>query len=90
MNRRFYNTAMKMAASTSALGRVADLVLEVRVEDEGGPLGLAPRTSFLAQALALAALSVALQAARGLSREEYVRRHRAGTLGRRGRGEGGR
>ena len=78
------------AASTSALGRVADLVLEVRVEDEGGPLGLAPRTSFLAQALALAALSVGLQAARGLSREEYVRRHRAGTLGRRGRGGGGR
>ena len=65
----------------SELGRLADVVLHAPVENEGGVLGLAPRISVLGQVFVVAALSVALEAARGLTLEEYGRRHRAGTLG---------
>lgn len=65
----------------SELGRLADLVLHAPVQQEGGILGLAPRISVLAQVFVVAALSVALEAARGLTLEEYSRWHRAGTLG---------
>ncbi len=69
--------------SDSALARAADVVLEARVSEEGGPLELAPRASTLAEMLVLAALSVELQASRGFSREDYNRRHPAGALGER-------
>jgi sugar/nucleoside kinase (ribokinase family)/D-arabinose 5-phosphate isomerase GutQ len=65
----------------SELGRLADVILHAPVENEGGVLGLAPRISVLGQVFVVAALSVALEAARGLTLEEYSRRHRAGTLG---------
>jgi sugar/nucleoside kinase (ribokinase family)/D-arabinose 5-phosphate isomerase GutQ len=65
----------------SELGQLADLVLHLPVKREGGVLGLAPRISVLAQVYVLAALSVALEAARGLTIEEYSRWHRAGALG---------
>ncbi len=65
----------------SELGSLANLVLEAPVQHEGGVLGLAPRISVLAQVFIVAALSVALEAARGLTLEEYSRWHRAGTLG---------
>jgi arabinose-5-phosphate isomerase len=65
----------------SPLARAADLVLDARVDDEGGPLGLAPRASFLAEVLVLAALSVALQSARSFGRDDYSLRHPAGELG---------
>ncbi len=67
----------------SPLGRASELVLEARVDDEGGPLGLAPRASYLAENLVLMALSVALQDAKGLTREGYHRRHPGGALGKR-------
>ncbi len=65
----------------SELGRLAAVVLHAPVENEGGVLGLAPRISVLGQVFVVAALSVALEAARGLTLEEYSRWHRAGTLG---------
>jgi len=65
----------------SELAQLADLVLHLPVKREGGVLGLAPRISVLAQVYALAALSVALEAAHGLTIEEYSRWHRAGALG---------
>src|SRR5579863_9734155 len=65
----------------SELGRLADLVLHAPIQQEGGVLGLAPRISVLAQVFVVAAISVALEAARGLTLEEYSRWHRAGTLG---------
>jgi len=65
----------------SELAQIADLVLTVPVKREGGILGLAPRISVMAQVLVLAGLSVALEAARGLTPEEYSRWHRAGALG---------
>ncbi|MGA7762764.1 MAG: PfkB family carbohydrate kinase [Candidatus Binataceae bacterium] len=65
----------------SELSHLADLVINAPVEQEGGVLGLAPRISVLAEVCVLAALSVALEAARGLTLEQYSRWHRAGTLG---------
>jgi sugar/nucleoside kinase (ribokinase family)/D-arabinose 5-phosphate isomerase GutQ len=65
----------------SDLSHLADLVINAPVEQEGGVLGLAPRISVLAEVCVLAALSVALEAARGLTLEQYGRWHRAGTLG---------
>ncbi len=65
----------------SELAQLADLVLLAPVKREGGILGLAPRISVLAQVFVLAGLSVALEAARGLTIEEYSRWHRAGALG---------
>jgi len=65
----------------SALARMAELVLHAPIAKEGGVLGLAPRISVLAQVFVVAALSVALEAARGLTLEEYGRWHRAGAIG---------
>ena len=65
----------------SELAQISDLVLHAPVKREGGILGLAPRISVLAQVFVLAGLSVALEAARGLTIEEYSRWHRAGALG---------
>jgi len=67
--------------SASELSHLADLVINAPVEQEGGVLGLAPRISVLAEVCVLAALSVALEAARGLTLEQYGRWHRAGALG---------
>ena len=65
----------------SPLAARADLVLEARVEREGGGLGFAPRASIAAELLVLAALSAALEAARGFTRADYHARHPAGALG---------
>ncbi|HUN58745.1 MAG TPA: hypothetical protein VMU41_11560, partial [Candidatus Binataceae bacterium] len=65
----------------SALARMSDLVLHAPVAKEGGVLGLAPRISVLGQVAVVAALSVGLEAARGLTLEEYSRWHRAGAIG---------
>lgn len=65
----------------SALARDADVVLAAHVDDEGDALGFAPRASILAETLVLAALSVALQEAKGFTREDYNRRHPSGELG---------
>jgi len=72
--------------SDSALARAAEVVLEARVSEEGGPLELAPRASTLVELVVLAALSVELQASRGFSREDYNRRHPKGALGKRSAG----
>jgi arabinose-5-phosphate isomerase len=73
------------ARADSPLARAADVVLEARVEREGGGLGLAPRASVLAQTLVIAALSTALEESRGFRREDYHLRHPAGALGQRSR-----
>ena len=69
----------------SDLAAIADAMeaetLHYAGESLGGILGLAPRISVLAQVWVIAALSVALEAARGLTIEEYSRWHRAGALG---------
>ena len=67
----------------SRLANEADVHIDVGVEQEACPLGLAPTASTTA-ALAMGdALSIALLEARGFSAEDFARSHPGGRLGRR-------
>lgn len=67
----------------STLGRGADLALDVSVDREVDPNGLAPTSSTLA-ALAMGdALAVALVRIRGFRADDFARLHPSGSLGRR-------
>ncbi len=67
----------------SRLAREAAVNVDVSVEKEACPLGLAPTSSTTA-ALAMGdALAIALLEARGFSAEDFARSHPAGRLGRR-------
>jgi arabinose-5-phosphate isomerase len=66
----------------SQLATRSDAFLDAGVAREGGPLGLAPRASIAAEILVLAALSAALEQARGFTKGDYHRRHPSGALGR--------
>ncbi len=68
--------------TSSPLAAAADVVLEAGVAREGGGLGLAPRASAAAELLVVAALSAALEEAKGFDRAAYHARHPAGALGR--------
>lgn len=65
----------------SWLARFADAHLLAHVEQEGGPLNRAPRASILSETLILQGLSIILQEKRGITPQEYVRRHPGGSLG---------
>ena len=71
----------------SELARISDVLLDAGVENEGGALNLVPRASILAKIYVLCSLSVALEAHKGLTREQYARWHPGGALGRLARGE---
>jgi D-arabinose 5-phosphate isomerase GutQ len=71
----------------SELGRISDVLLDAGVDNEGGELNLVPRASILGKIYVLCSLSVALEAHKGLTREQYARWHPAGALGRMARGE---
>jgi D-arabinose 5-phosphate isomerase GutQ len=71
----------------SELAVTADVLLDAGVENEGGDLNLVPRVSILAKIYLLCSLSVALEAHKGLTREQYARWHPGGALGRLARGE---
>jgi len=78
---------LKLIAMTgrpdSALAKAADVVLNVAVEEEACPLGLAPTASTTA-ALAMGdALAVVLLQKRGFKEEDFAMRHPGGILGRR-------
>ncbi|MDH3315965.1 MAG: KpsF/GutQ family sugar-phosphate isomerase [Gammaproteobacteria bacterium] len=67
----------------SRIAKEADINIDVSVEQEACPLGLAPTASTTA-ALAMGdALSIALLEARGFSAEDFARSHPGGRLGRR-------
>ena len=67
----------------STLGVAAALVLDVSVEREACPLGLAPTTSAVAMLSMCDALALAVMEARGFTREDFALCHPAGALGRR-------
>jgi arabinose-5-phosphate isomerase len=68
---------------SSNLAREADVHIDVSVEKEACPLGLAPTSSTTA-ALAMGdAMAVALLEARGFTEEDFARSHPGGSLGRR-------
>jgi len=71
----------------SDLAKTADVLLDAGVDNEGGELNLVPRASILGKIYVLCSLSVALEAHKGLTREQYARWHPGGALGRLARGE---
>ena len=67
----------------SRMAEVADVNIDVGVEEEACPLGLAPTASTTATLAMGDALAIALLEARGFSAEDFARSHPGGRLGRR-------
>lgn len=65
----------------STLAQVADVVLDVAVQKEACPLGLAPTTSTTVSLVMGDALAMALLERRGLGPEDYAFFHPGGSLG---------
>lgn len=68
---------------TSPLAEAADVNLNVAIEQEACPLGLAPTTSTTATLVMGDALAVALLQAKGFTAEDFARSHPGGNLGKR-------
>lgn len=66
----------------SPLAKAADVVLDVSVEREACPLGLAPTASTTCTLVTGDALAVALLHARGFDADDFARSHPGGRLGR--------
>ncbi|MDJ0833458.1 MAG: KpsF/GutQ family sugar-phosphate isomerase [Gammaproteobacteria bacterium] len=69
--------------ANSTLAEFADTNLNVAVEKEACPLGLAPTSSTTASLAMGDALAVAVLEARGFTEEDFARSHPGGSLGRR-------
>lgn len=67
----------------SQLGRSADFYIDIGVEREACPLGLAPTSSTTATLAMGDAIAMALMAARDFKKEDYALFHPGGALGRR-------
>ena len=67
----------------SNLAKEADINLDVSVEKEACPLGLAPTSSTTASLAMGDALAIALLEARGFTEHDFARSHPGGSLGRR-------
>ena len=67
----------------STLAREAEVNLDVSVEKEACPLGLAPTASTTATLVMGDALAVALLEARGFTEQDFAQSHPGGSLGRR-------
>ncbi len=67
----------------STLGKAADVVLDISVEKEACPLGLAPTASSTATLVMGDALAVALLDKRGFTADDFALSHPGGSLGRR-------
>lgn len=67
----------------STLARGATVHIDVSVDKEACPLGLAPTSSTTAALVMGDALAIALLEARGFTAEDFARSHPAGSLGRR-------
>ena len=75
---------ISMAGKTnSTLAKEANINLDVSVEKEACPLGLAPTSSTTVALVMGDALAVALLEARGFTEEDFALSHPGGTLGRR-------
>ena len=69
------------ARPDSPLGKAADVVLDVAVEEEACPFDLAPTTSTSLQLALGDALAMALMARSGFQPDDFAKNHPAGTLG---------
>jgi D-arabinose 5-phosphate isomerase GutQ len=65
----------------SALARAADVVLDVAVEREADPHGLAPTSSTTAMLAMGDALAIALMTERGFGRDDFLSNHPGGAIG---------
>jgi arabinose-5-phosphate isomerase len=68
---------------TSALATAADVVLDISVDEEACPLGLAPTSSTTVTLVMGDALAMALLEARGFTHDDFAMSHPGGKLGRR-------
>ena len=71
-----------VSQNDSTLGHAADVVLDVSVDREACPLGLAPTASTAAMLAMGDALAMATMHARSFTREQFALFHPAGSLGR--------
>lgn len=67
---------------TSPLAKNADVVLDVSVQREACPLGLAPTSSTTTMLVLCDALAMVLLEARGFNTDDFARYHPSGSLGR--------
>jgi len=67
--------------SDSWLKNASDIFIFAGIKDEGDSLNKAPRASIIAETIALQSLSVALQYAKGLDGQQYLKWHPGGSLG---------
>lgn len=67
----------------SELAKLSDVVLDIHVDREACPLGLAPTASTTATLAMGDALATVLLTAKGFSEEDFARCHPGGTLGKR-------
>ena len=67
----------------SILARIADTIIDISVEKEACPLGLAPTSSTTATLVIGDALAIALLEARGFTANDFAQIHPGGSLGRR-------
>lgn len=70
-------------SDNSPLARIADFHLDISVEKEACPMGLAPTSSTTVTLVLGDALAVALLEARGFTADDFARSHPAGRLGKR-------
>jgi arabinose-5-phosphate isomerase len=68
---------------SSSLGKAAQYVMNVSVDEEACPLGLAPTASTTATLVMGDALAISLLRARGFSATDFARFHPGGSLGKR-------
>jgi len=81
--RRLQVTLIAMTGGPeSTLARNADIVLDVNVEREACPLGLAPTSSSTVMLVLGDALAMVLLEARGFQPEDFAKLHPGGSLGR--------
>ncbi|MDQ7782930.1 MAG: KpsF/GutQ family sugar-phosphate isomerase [Desulfomonilaceae bacterium] len=83
IKRRGTLVAALTGGTSSTLARMADLVLDCRVEREACPLNMAPTASTTAVLSLGDALAIALMVRKGFGREDFLRHHPAGSLGER-------
>lgn len=67
----------------SQLGQAANIILNIAVEEEACPMGLAPTTSTTVTLALGDALAIALLVRKGFKQEDYAEFHPGGSLGRR-------
>src|SRR5262245_45811951 len=70
-------------SDSSSLAKLSDIVLDLPVPREAGPLNLAPTASTTAALAVGDALAVALMKIKNISPEDFARHHPGGQLGRR-------